>query len=102
MIIKELKDGAKLSIGETVNLEVQFVSLKKDEKNKLGRHPDEEEAYIILSGEAMLLLGEEQQKVKKGQLVYVPANTVHQFTSLADDFAYVYAATWPEELKGRK
>ena len=102
MIIKELKDGAKLSIGETVNLEVGFVPLKKNEKNKLGLHPDEEEAYIILSGEAILLLGEEQQKVRKGQLIYVPANTVHQFTSLTDDFEYVYAATWPEELKNRK
>ncbi len=102
MIIRELQQGAILDRKETINLEIGFVPLKKNETNKLGIHPDEEEAYIILYGEAMLLLGEETKKVRKGQVIYVPANTVHQFTSLTDDFQYVYAATWPEELKKRK
>ncbi|MEI7904660.1 MAG: cupin domain-containing protein, partial [Candidatus Firestonebacteria bacterium] len=73
--------------------------LKKEQKNTIGNHPTEEEAYIILKGKALLSLGDEKKTVKQGQVVYVPAGVTHQFSSLTDDFEYIYAATWPHELK---
>jgi len=102
MYLKGFSDGILLDRKTSINLEVGLVSLKKDMSNKLGNHADEEEAYIILRGEAMLLLGDEKRKVKKGQVVYVPAGVPHQFYSLKHDFRYIYVATWPEKLKGRK
>jgi mannose-6-phosphate isomerase-like protein (cupin superfamily) len=102
MHVRDLKEGMLLDSKVSINLELGLVALKKDKFNKLGRHADEEEAYIILNGEAMLFLGEEKKKVRKGQVIYVPAGTAHQFTALTNDFKYIYVATWPAELKGRK
>ena len=102
MYLREFKNGVLLSRKTSINLEVGLVSLKQQKVNKLGNHPDEEEAYIILSGRAILTLGREKKKVKKGQVIFVPHSVTHQFFSLSDDFQYIYVATWPTELKGKK
>ncbi len=102
MYLKKFHNGVLLSRETSINLELGMVKLGKGKSNKLGLHPDEEEAYIILKGSAKLLLGKENIKVKSGSIIYVPAGVLHQFTALTDDFEYIYAATWPEELKKKR
>ncbi len=85
---------------ETETLSLGYVRLKKGEQNNLASHPDEEEIYIILSGEAHILIGNEYDNVKAGDTVYIPRDTDHQMTCVSDeDLEYLYLANYPDTYK---
>ena len=102
MFIKKFKKGILLDRKTSINLELGLVKKKKGELTALGLHLDEEEAYIVLKGRGKLLLGTKLKNVSAGTVIYVPAGVPHQFKALTNDFEYIYAATWPEELKKKK
>ena len=101
MFIKKFKPGILLDRKTSINLELGLVKRKKGELTALGLHLDEEEAYLVLKGKGRLMLGKKFKNVGPGTVIYVPAGVSHQFTALSNDFEYIYAATWPEELKKR-
>ncbi len=45
----------------------------------------EDEVYLVLSGQAAIQVGDEDQAVQAGSLVYVPAQVDHRFHSIAED-----------------
>lgn len=45
----------------------------------------EDEVYYIASGRASLLVGDEDQEVTAGSLVFVPANLEHRFHSISEN-----------------
>ncbi|OGF45001.1 MAG: hypothetical protein A2452_08550 [Candidatus Firestonebacteria bacterium RIFOXYC2_FULL_39_67] len=102
MYLKKFKNGILLDRKTSINLELGLVKKKKDQLTALGLHLDEEEVYIVLKGKGRLLLGKKYKNVGPGTVVYVPAGVPHQFKALSNDFEYIYAATWPEELKKKK
>ena len=69
---------------------------------------EQEEAYLLLEGEAELCVGEERSILMTGQAVYIPSNVFHQLTNLGETSAkmiYVYGpagdvAHWRQELAG--
>jgi mannose-6-phosphate isomerase-like protein (cupin superfamily) len=58
------------------SLSSSFVIFIKKEVKK-HRHANHSENVYILDGEGEMLLGERTFKVKKGDLIFVPQNTVH-------------------------
>jgi mannose-6-phosphate isomerase-like protein (cupin superfamily) len=47
-------------------------------KNNPHSHEDLETIYFIVEGEGWVTVGEEQELLKKGDLVFIPKNTKHQ------------------------
>ena len=45
----------------------------------------EDEVYLVLSGQAAIQVGDEDQSVQPGSLIYVPARVDHRFHSIAED-----------------
>jgi mannose-6-phosphate isomerase-like protein (cupin superfamily) len=45
----------------------------------------EDEIYYIVSGRASILVGNENQEVTAGSLVFVPATVEHRFHSISED-----------------
>ncbi len=48
------------------------------------RHPQTEEIYYMLEGEAMMEIDGEQQRVKPGDAIAIPPGARHQITCLGD------------------
>ena len=52
-------------------------------------HPDAEEIYYVVSGQARLVMGEETFEVSRGMTVYVPEGVTHQsFNTGNEDLCY--------------
>jgi len=45
------------------------------------RHPNAEEIFYIIKGNGTFQVGDEKQKVKAGDIVYIPPNMVHLLTN---------------------
>ena len=87
---------------EAITTAVGYVSVLPGEYTSRGFHEDEEEVYVILKGEATLVLGEETDTVKAGDTVYVPPKTLHQMHCTSDiPLEYLYFANWPESLRNK-
>jgi len=41
-------------------------------------HEDEEQAYLILEGEGIVIIDEKQYRVREGYAVYIPIGSVHE------------------------
>ena len=48
-------------------------------KIHLHIHKDAEQVYFVIQGEGTVQVGVEQEKVKAGDVVFLPANTQHGF-----------------------
>ena len=82
---------------EAETIALGYVSISKGESTQTGFHDDEEEIYVILKGEAKLILGDEESNIKEGDVVYVPRNTTHKMTCISDEkLEYLYFANWPK------
>ena len=42
-------------------------------------HEDHEQIYYILEGEGLLTVGDDTRRVKRGDAIYIPPNTIHGF-----------------------
>lgn len=45
----------------------------------------EDEVYYVVSGEATITVGEGEQTVRPGSLVFVPANVAHRFHTIREE-----------------
>jgi mannose-6-phosphate isomerase-like protein (cupin superfamily) len=73
------------------------VSIDNGKSTQTGFHNDEEEIYVILKGRALLMIGDEEQKVGPGSVAYVPRNQKHKMTCISDEqLEYLYFANWPK------
>ena len=46
-----------------------------------------DEVYVVISGSGHFLNGDERHPFKAGDLLFVPAGTMHRFEEFSDDFA---------------
>jgi mannose-6-phosphate isomerase-like protein (cupin superfamily) len=49
----------------------------------------EDEVYYIVSGRGTILVGDENQEVEAGSLVFVPAHLEHRFHSITEDLRVI-------------
>jgi mannose-6-phosphate isomerase-like protein (cupin superfamily) len=50
---------------------------------------EEDEVYMVVSGQASITVGDEVSPVKSGSLVYVPAHVPHRFHSIKEELKVV-------------
>jgi mannose-6-phosphate isomerase-like protein (cupin superfamily) len=48
---------------------------------------DEDEVYFVLKGRAHLVLEDQETTLSAGQIVYVPADTPHEFVRIEEDLS---------------
>ncbi len=63
-------------------------------------HPAAEESYYILSGEAQMILGEEQSKVTTGDAILIPTGVPHKIWNETDQdvvFLAICLPSWDPE-----
>jgi len=58
----------------------------------------EDEVYYVLAGRATLRVGEEDQEVEAGSLVFVAAKVEHRFHSISEDLSVLVFFAPAEEL----
>ena len=86
-----------LDLKETETIAIGYVALQPCESTQIGLHDNEEEGYVVLSGRARLMLGNEFFELEKGHVVYVPRNTPHQMTCISESpLEYLYIANFPD------
>jgi quercetin dioxygenase-like cupin family protein len=90
MINRKYKDGEKLDVAglntitvlvdrsETELTEIGWNCWRPDLDGPPHKHNDKDQVFYITDGEGTVRLGETLHPVKVGNLVYVPAGTVHQ------------------------
>lgn len=48
---------------------------------------DRDEIYVVISGSGIFLLGDTREPFEAGEVLFVPAGTVHRFEDFSEDFA---------------
>ena len=48
---------------------------------------DEDEVYFVLKGRGTITLGGQPQAIAQGSILYVPADTEHEFTEISEDLS---------------
>jgi mannose-6-phosphate isomerase-like protein (cupin superfamily) len=59
-------------------------------------HPESEQVYVIVKGRGLMMVGDEEQEVGPGMLVFIPPGTPHAIRNTgSDQLLYVSAAAPP-------
>ena len=66
------------------SLSCGIYTLAAGSKDLQGPH-DEDEVYYVISGKARLRVGEEEQMVRPGSILYVQATSDHSFFEIEED-----------------
>jgi mannose-6-phosphate isomerase-like protein (cupin superfamily) len=95
-LIRELI-GRTATEGPTPRHSVAHITLPPGKSSLLHYHPEAEESYYILSGQAQVLVGEEEVVVVAGKAVLIPAPQSHKITNIGSDdlvFLAVCVPAW--------
>jgi len=68
----------------TVKHSVAVIDFAPLAKSEAHFHPVIEESYYVLSGEGLVILGEEKAIIKTGDLLVIPQYVVHQIINNSD------------------
>ena len=71
------------------------VRMKRREKTGKDSHPDKEQIYIVLKGEAEFMVNGEKRIVNNQTLAFVPRNTQHEIIAISEELVYIYFSVWP-------
>ena len=78
---------------------VTWVDLVAGASQQPHRHAPEQ-VYVIIRGEARMLVGEEEQEVVEGDLIHIPSNVEHGIRNLSDKpLTYISASTPPFDIR---
>ena len=59
------------------NFSAAYFELPPNESDKKHYHPNMDETYFIVKGEATVLIDDETKRVRSGDLIFIPRNSVH-------------------------
>jgi quercetin dioxygenase-like cupin family protein len=59
-------------------------------------HHQSDEAFGVVSGRIEVLIGDERRELSAGDLVVVPAGTVHTFATVGDEPVRMYCVMTPQ------
>ena len=85
------------------NLAVTWVEGAPGSQQELHSHADSEQVYVIVEGVGRMLVGDEEQAVEAGTLVFIPPRTPHAIRNIGDEtLVYVSASSppFPAEVTG--
>ena len=66
------------------SLSCGIYSLQRGAKDLQGPH-DEDEVYVVIKGRARIRVGDEEEEVGPGSLIYVAATSEHRFVEIEED-----------------
>ncbi len=78
------QDGRYLKFLDNEKLTSGIYQLKKGDKDLQEPH-EWDELYYVLSGEAVLVVGEERHMANSGAVLFVAANVPHRFEDIEED-----------------
>ena len=70
------------------SLSVGLYTLRAGEVDKQQPHT-EDEVYYVTGGRARIRVGEEDQAIRAGSIIYVPAGVEHRFHDIAEDLTLI-------------
>ncbi|MDF9746341.1 cupin domain-containing protein [Natrinema salsiterrestre] len=75
------------------DLTITWVDVEPGARQLRHEH-DPEQVYVIVAGEGVMTVGDDERAVEAGDLVHIPANTEHGLENTGDTtLEYVSAAT---------
>jgi mannose-6-phosphate isomerase-like protein (cupin superfamily) len=77
------------------NLSVTWVEGGPGSEQLLHAHPANEQVYVIVRGRGLMKVGEEEQEVEAGTLVFTPPGTQHAIRNVGDEPLVYVSATAP-------
>ncbi|MDY7078444.1 MAG: cupin domain-containing protein [Chloroflexota bacterium] len=84
------------TVGEsTERHSLAYVVIPPGKSAPLHNHPEAEESYYILKGEAQMVLGDEEAIVGPGQAILIPPSSPHKISSIGEDDLELLAVCVP-------
>lgn len=85
-VLQALKTSEKefIKVFEHGSLEVEMYKPNKIDKQQPHSR---DEIYMVVSGSGYFVNGDERHPFAPGQVLFVPAGTIHRFEGFTDDFA---------------
>ncbi len=77
MFVKQIENGLDLAGIAKRIAAVYDTTLPPGKSIPPHYHPDFEEIYYVLSGYGIMTIGDEQKEISRGDVVYIPAISVH-------------------------
>ncbi len=56
---------------------VAYIELPPNESDKKHFHPNMDETYFIIKGDATILIDDKRKRVSSGDLIFIPKKSVH-------------------------
>lgn len=88
-------DGAYLQFLRERNMSVGLYALDRGAVDPQSPHR-QDEVYLVVSGRAMITVGDETTPVARGSVVYVPAGVAHRFHHISEDLRVMVVFSPPE------
>ena len=81
------------------NLAITWVEGEPNSEQPIHAHPENEQVYVIVRGRGLMKVGDEEQEVAAGTLIFVPPQTGHAIRNIGGEpLVYVSATAPPFEL----
>lgn len=77
--------GVVIDRSETRRTEVGFETFRAGLVGPPHKHEEKEQIYLMMSGSGWVTVDGEKRPVSKGDVIYVPANAVHQTIASPDE-----------------
>ncbi|MBB1252451.1 cupin domain-containing protein [Streptomyces alkaliterrae] len=88
-------DGAYLQFLRERNMSVGLYALDRGSLDPQQPH-GQDEVYFVVSGRALITVGDETEPVARGSVVYVPAGVPHRFHHISEDLRVMVVFSPPE------
>jgi mannose-6-phosphate isomerase-like protein (cupin superfamily) len=98
LYLKSYKSIFHLTRTQTNRFEFTTVHWEAGKKGNLPADGRTEHAFFVLKGEGLITMGDETEKLKAGDLVYVPRDIPYTVQSLEADLIYLSISSMVSEL----
>ncbi|MET7639309.1 cupin domain-containing protein [Streptomyces sp. NPDC005438] len=88
-------NGAYLSFLKERHMSVGLYALDKGQSDPQNPHA-QDEVYFVVSGRAVITVGQETTPVARGSVVFVPAGVPHKFHHISEDLRVMVVFAPPE------
>ncbi|CAN5386185.1 hypothetical protein BH18THE2_BH18THE2_24520 [soil metagenome] len=87
--LEDSKEDYYVDFLNTKSFEAGIIRLRRDQEDTQSVHPADE-IYYVIEGEGLIRIGGKNYEVRKGKIVFVPANTKHRFHGNKGDLIVLY------------
>jgi mannose-6-phosphate isomerase-like protein (cupin superfamily) len=74
---------------------ITWVECQPGSEQARHRHPAQEQVYVVVRGQGVMLVGDEERTVSQGTMVFVPPGTEHAIRNTGSELLVYVSATAP-------